>query len=149
MAKGKPLLVELRTEELPPLLLEDVASGFAANLVKALAGAQLCEPEALSENWSTPRRIAVLVQGVAAKSAAATGMRRGPSVNNAYGGDGKPTAALSGFLRSCGAKQKDLQEIEYKGQPYVAVPKAAATSRSLNYLARRLSAPCPKRARRG
>lgn len=121
----KPLLVELRTEDMPPLLLDDVASSLAANLVKELARVRLCASGAENEHWSTPRRIAVLVQNVTAKSAATAGLRRGPSVKNAYDSDGKPTAALSGFLRSCGAKQKNLQEIDYKGQPYVAIPQSS------------------------
>lgn len=120
---GKPLLVELRTEELPPLLLGEVAGGFADNLIKALADARLCAPDAAVQHWSTPRRVAALLQGVAAQSAAATGMRRGPSVKNAYGTNGEPTKALAGFLKSNGARHEDLQEIDYKGQPYVAVPQ--------------------------
>lgn len=121
-SSNKPLLVELHTEEMPPLLLDNVANGFADNLVRALAEVRVCDPDSESQNWSTPRRIAVLIQGVVSKSPVATGLRRGPSRENAYDKANKPTPALTGFLLSCGARKSDLQEVEYKGQPYVAVP---------------------------
>lgn len=116
------LLVELRTEEMPPLLLDDVAANLAANLVQDLASNRLCADDAY-QYWFTPRRIAMQVEAVAQRSADQGGTRRGPAVKRAYGPDKKPTQALEGFLRSAGATTKDLLRETYKGEEYVAVKR--------------------------
>ena len=116
----KPLLVELRTEEMPPLLLEKVAGSWASNLTAALVGAGVCDTGENQEHWSTPRRLAVLIADVATKSKADIRELRGPSKRISYKGN-KMTPALQGFLRSSKAQEKDLIEVEYKGEPYMAV----------------------------
>ena len=117
------LLVELRTEEMPPLLLDGVAANLAANLVQDLASNRLCAADAAYQYWFTPRRIAVQVEAVAQRSADQGGTRRGPAVKRAYGPDKKPTQALEGFLRSAGAATKDLLRETHKGEEYVAVKR--------------------------
>lgn len=117
------LLVELRTEEMPPLLLDGVAANLAANLVQDLASNRLCAADAAYQYWFTPRRIAVQIEAVAQRSADQGGTRRGPAVKRAYGPDKKPTQALEGFLRSAGATTKDLLRETHKGEEYVAVKR--------------------------
>lgn len=116
----KPLLVELRTEEMPPLLLEKVAEDWVSNLINALADAGVCDKNVKQEHWSTPRRMAVLIAEVAANAKAEIREIRGPSKRISYKGN-KATAALQGFLRSSKAQEKDLVEIEHKGEPYMAI----------------------------
>lgn len=117
------LLVELRTEEMPPLLLDGVAANLAANLVQDLASNRLCAADAAYQYWFAPRRIAVQIESVAQRSADQGGTRRGPAVKRAYGPDKKPTQALEGFLRSAGATTKDLLRETHKGEEYVAVKR--------------------------
>ncbi len=117
------LLVELRTEEMPPLLLDGAAAALATNLVQDLTSNRLCEADVSYQYWFTPRRIAVHVEEVAQRSAALDGMRRGPAVRLAYGPGKRPTPALTGFLRSAGAAAKDLKEITHKGETYVAIER--------------------------
>ena len=117
------LLVELRTEEMPPLLLDGVAANLAANLVQDLASNRLCEADVSYQYWFTPRRIAVQVATVAQRSTDPGGTRRGPAVRLAYGKDKQPTPALKGFLRSAGAQAKDLLRETHKGEEYVAVKR--------------------------
>ena len=117
------LLVELRTEEMPPLLLKDVASNLAKNLVQELANNRLCKAVATSECWFTPRRIAMRIAKVEQYSADLGGELRGPSKRRAYGPDGQPTDALNGFLNKAGATKKDLRETKHRGEIYVAIKR--------------------------
>ena len=117
------LLVELRTEEMPPLHLKDVATALADNLVQDLASNRLCKANTTPKCWFTPRRIAVQIANVEHYSADLSGKRRGPAKRLAYGPDKRPTPALEGFLRSAGATENDLQEIAHKGETYVAVER--------------------------
>ena len=67
-----PLLVELRTEELPPKALQRLSEAFTAALVKGLRDHHLIGDAATDaggsavQAFATPRRLAVLVPAVAA-----------------------------------------------------------------------------------
>ena len=117
------LLVELRTEEMPPLHLEDVATALAKNLVQELTKNQLCKEGTKSKCWFTLRRIAVQIEAVARLSTNSGGLQFGPARQMAYGKDGQPTKELNGFLRKNDAKEQDLQEVERKGKTYVAIKR--------------------------
>ncbi|MGR3913101.1 MAG: glycine--tRNA ligase subunit beta, partial [Gammaproteobacteria bacterium] len=63
------LLVEIGSEELPPRELQSLARAFAAELARGLAEAGVLDaPDAPgAHRWfATPRRLAVLIAGVAA-----------------------------------------------------------------------------------
>ena len=145
MSAAHSLLVELRTEELPPALLGGLARDFTAALHERLRDEFFCPPEAQGttmdspiaptpaaevagnatepgrRSYATPRRLVAVVDAVMEKSAQVTAQRRGPRKSLSYGEDGEPTKALQGFLRSAGAKPEDLVETKHKGKEYVAV----------------------------
>lgn len=145
MSAQAPLLVELRTEELPPALLDMLARDFAERLHEGLRAESFCpqaapaaapqsaiDPtpsEAVAEglaaegrrSFATPRRLVAVVDAVAERSAVSETVRRGPRMEAAYGKDGRPTKALEGFLRSAGAEEGDVTEAEHKGARYAAV----------------------------
>jgi glycyl-tRNA synthetase beta chain len=83
---ARDFLVELGTEELPPLALPELEKAFAEGLRAALAEAGLPHEEIRS--FATPRRLAVLVRGLAAAQSAQTLRLKGPPVNAAFGKDG-------------------------------------------------------------
>ena len=62
-AATKDFLVELGTEELPPLALPELERAFAAGVVQGLKEAAL--PHGEPRSFATPRRLAVLVPGLA------------------------------------------------------------------------------------
>ena len=100
MAEQHDFLVEIGTEELPPKALRDLSVAFARGLVDALAEAGLAHG-AVSP-FATPRRLAVLVEGLAAKQADREAERRGPPLKVAYDKDGNPTRAATAFAEKCG-----------------------------------------------
>jgi glycyl-tRNA synthetase beta chain len=62
------LLVELQTEELPPKALKPLAQAFAAGLEKGLRTRGFLTPESVATAFVSPRRLAVHISAVAARS---------------------------------------------------------------------------------
>jgi glycyl-tRNA synthetase beta chain len=72
----------------------------------------------------TPRRLTIIVEGVAEKQADASVEAKGPAKKAAFDAEGKPTKALLGFARSRGVDVKDLKTVETdKGEYLFAVKK--------------------------
>jgi glycyl-tRNA synthetase beta chain len=105
----RDLLIEVGTEELPPKALTTLAAALADGMVRRLHDAGLA-PKGHTV-YAAPRRLAVLVQGVAERQPDREVERRGPAVNAAFDGEGRPSKALEGFARSCGVTVNDLQEL--------------------------------------
>jgi glycyl-tRNA synthetase beta chain len=94
------LLVELRTEELPPKSLRQLAQAFADGVAGGLARHDLRTPGAGAVDvYATPRRLAVLVPGVLAETAPREVEVTGPSLKIGLDANGAPTPALQGFAR--------------------------------------------------
>ena len=115
------LLVELRTEELPPRQLSRLGDTFAGALQELLAGEQFVAADTPARAFASPRRLALLLPGVAARQPDRTVERRGPSEAAAFKPDGTPTPALAGFARSCGVPVESLtRATDAKGQSVFA-----------------------------
>jgi glycyl-tRNA synthetase beta chain len=99
------LLVEVLTEELPPKALYSLGEAFKRGVVSGLAEAKLIDSDDARsvEVLATPRRLAVLIEDVAAVQADQTVERKGPYVAQGLLPDGQAAPALQGFLRSCDA----------------------------------------------
>jgi len=103
------LLVEIRTEELPPKSLARLMQAFSHNLFEGLKERHFLSPEATSQHFATPRRLAVIVSDVLSKQDDRLVERKGPAVATALEANGQPTAALSGFAKSCGVDVAKLE----------------------------------------
>lgn len=146
------LLIELGTEELPPKALDRLSNAFAVEMQKQLEAAEL--PFGDITAYATPRRLALLITGVADKQPDRTLDKRGPNVKAAYDKEGKPSKAAEGFARSCGLGFDDLTRVETEKGEFLFAQvtqqgEAAATlipqfiEQALNHL------PIPKRMRWG
>ena len=117
------LLLEVGCEELPASFVRSACADLQAAIGDALAGAGVAA--GASSTLSTPRRLIVSVQGVAAMQPDQEKVLRGPGVKAAYDASGAPTGALQGFCRGQGAQPEDAYvEGEYvwlkvatKGRP--------------------------------
>ncbi len=109
------LLIELFSEEIPARM-----QGRAAEDLRKLVTDGLVEAGLVYEGakaFATPRRLALNVVGVPAKSPDVREERKGPRV-------GSPDKAIEGFLRGAGLASIDEAKIESdpkKGEFYVAV----------------------------
>ncbi len=108
-------LVELGTEELPPVALPELQAAFAAGIARGLADASLTH--APVKSFAAPRRLAVLVPALPLQQSAQQIRRRGPPVNAAFDKAGQPTRAAQAFAESCGVALSALTRAqEGKGE---------------------------------
>src|SRR4051794_40809183 len=104
-----PLLIEIGCEDLPARYVQPLANALAEGISNGL-GKRNVERGA-ARVFATPRRIAVLIEGVATKQAAQKIERKGPQVAAAFR-DGQPTPAALGFAKSCGVEIAALKQID-------------------------------------
>ena len=103
---AKDLLFEIGAEEIP--------AGFMPNILgqlKQLAETKLNDAHLPFESiatYGTPRRLALIVKGLADTSAEISERHKGPSASIAYDADGNPTKAAIGFARGKGLDVADL-----------------------------------------
>lgn len=110
MTSTTDLLIEIGTEELPPKTLNKLSAALTAHLCKSLKEAGIEHGDVKS--YSSPRRLAVLANDVAAFQADQHVEKRGPAVKAAFDAEGNPSRAAMGFAKSCGVEFDQLQEIE-------------------------------------
>ncbi len=94
------LLLEIGTEELPYKSQQTLAQALAAQLEKGFKKAELAH--GAIRIFSTPRRLAVLIQNLATLQPDQIIEKRGPALKAAYDSQGHPTLACIGFANSCG-----------------------------------------------
>ncbi|AQR73774.1 glycine--tRNA ligase subunit beta [Sphingomonas sp. LM7] len=92
-------LLELRSEEIPARMQERARTDLAALFEARLKALNLAFESI--ESFATPRRLALIVRGVAETTTAATEERKGPRAD-------APDAAIQGFLRSTGLTRDQL-----------------------------------------
>lgn len=105
---SRDLLIEIGTEELPPIALPNLSRAFEQEIASGLTKAQLGFTG--TTRYASPRRLAVIVSGLQETQEAATIEKFGPAIQAAYDSDGNPTKAAEGFARSCGVNVSDLSE---------------------------------------
>ena len=140
------LLVEARTEELPPQLLPDLANQFPdsppqllpdlanqfpVSLLANLKRAGFADDDSHRERdgngkpklLATPRRVVALLKNIRriVRPEDQVLTRRGPQVAAALDKDGRPTKALEGFLRATNSRFGDLRKLTERGREYFAV----------------------------
>ena len=115
MASKSDFLFEIGTEELPPKSLCRLRDALRDNL-SGLLNQNKLDFDAIRA-FATPRRLAILVSGLAAAQPDSTSERKGPSVSAAFDSDGNPTKAAEGFARSCGVGVDQLdRQVTGKGE---------------------------------
>ena len=103
---AKDLLFEIGAEEIP--------AGFMPNILgqlKQLAETKLNDAHLPFESiatYGTPRRLSLIVKGLADTSAEISERHKGPSASIAYDADGNATKAAIGFARGKGLDVADL-----------------------------------------
>src|SRR5262245_36156954 len=112
---ARDFLVELGTEELPPLALFDLQTAFEHGISKGLGEASL--PHGVVQSFATPRRLAVLVHDLREMQPPQALKLKGPPVNAAYDKQGNPTTAALKFAEKCGVDVAALKRVtEGKGE---------------------------------
>lgn len=154
MSTMLPLLIELGTEELPVKALPGLAQAFFDGVVDGLTKRGVAVERGDAKPLSTPRRLAVLLPGVAVEQPEQRGEVLGPYLNIALDADGQPTKALQGFAAKAGIDWTALERTsDAKGERFVhrSVTPGARTAALLpEILAEAIAAmPIPKPMRWG
>lgn len=124
---AKDLLFEIGAEEIP--------AGFMPNILgqlKQLAETKLNDahlPFESIETYGTPRRLALIVKGLADASAEISERHKGPSASIAYDADGNATKAAIGFARGKGLDVADL--VVEDGYIYAETKTAGVPSKDI------------------
>ena len=121
---AKNLLVELGLEELPAYVVTPSEKQLGDRMAAFLKEKRLAFEDI--QTFSTPRRLAVRVLGLADAQTDLTEDFKGPSKKIALDADGNFTKAAQGFVRGKGLTTDDIEFREVKGEEYVYVTKHEA-----------------------
>ncbi|MCC4604502.1 glycine--tRNA ligase subunit beta [Xanthomonas campestris] len=154
MSEQLPLLIELGTEELPVKALPGLAQAFFDGVLSGLEKRGVAVTRGDAKPLSTPRRLAVLLPGVATEQPEQRSEVLGPYLNIALDAEGQPTKALAGFAAKAGIDWTALERTsDAKGERFVhrAVTPGARTAALLPEILREAIAamPIPKPMRWG
>jgi len=102
----KDFLLEIGTEEIPAGYLNDAISFIDDNFKLFLQTSRLTSNKVITT--FTPRRLALIANGLQAKQEDLDIVKTGPARKIAFLEDGNPSPALDGFLRNNKASQDDV-----------------------------------------
>src|SRR5690348_1930996 len=118
-ATGKPLLIEIGTEELPIHAIDELAQAFARGVCDGLSKRGIVADVEHARALCTPRRLAVHVSDVGDSQPEQHSEALGPYANVALDAQGEPTRALLGFAQKCGVEWTQLQRVtDNKGERF-------------------------------
>jgi glycyl-tRNA synthetase beta chain len=109
-------LLEIGTEELPADFARQALPQLRALVEADLERLRL--PFTAVRSSGTPRRLAITIEGLAARQQDLTSERKGPPAQQAFR-DGQPTEAALGFARRCGVEAERLEVRETAKGPFV------------------------------
>lgn len=99
-------LLEVGTEELPATFVETAIQQWQQKIPASLKE-QFLSFESV-QVWGTPRRLAVLIEGLPSHQPDREEEIKGPPASTAFK-DGKPTSAAEGFIKKQGVTLEDLE----------------------------------------
>jgi len=146
------LLFEIGTEELPSWYVAQGRAGLERLAAERLSAAGV--PFGSVRGFGTPRRLAVLVEGLSERSEAREELKRGPAASAAFDAEGRPSRAAEGFARANGTHPSELFVQETEKGAYVFIRKTCGGEPAAELLPPLLSGlmrdlPAPRKMRWG
>jgi glycyl-tRNA synthetase beta chain len=125
-------LLEIGLEEVPARMIAGAEAELGRRVNDLLSRERLLGPGAKLTSYSTPRRLAVLVEDVLASQADTEEKLTGPSWKVAFK-DGAPTAAAEAFAKKAGVPVAALEKVTTAKGEYVGatVKKTGRTAQEL------------------
>ena len=106
---NQDLLVEIGTEELPPKALRALIDAFAAGVEERLSEHRL--EYSSVRPFASPRRLALIVEGLADKQPDRKVSQKGPPTRIAFDDDGTPKPPALAFAKKCGVSVDELDRV--------------------------------------
>lgn len=116
----KNLLLEIGTEEIPAHAMPGILEQLKTLAENAFKDARISISTV--KTLGTPRRLALMVNGVEDRQADVSEERKGPSIKIAFDAEGNPSKAALGFARGQKVKPEDL--IKRDGYIYAVIHQA-------------------------
>ena len=113
------LLLEIGLEEIPARMIASAEEELARRVGALLTRERLVEGELIVQSYSTPRRLAVYISGVASAQADTEEQMTGPAWTVAFR-DGVPTPAAHAFAKKSGVAVESLSSVTTPKGVYVA-----------------------------
>ncbi len=134
----KDLLLEIGCENLPPASIRTAFEQLKSDAAKKLGDLRL--PFGDIYATGAPRRLVLIVRGLATEQTAKTELVTGPPVSKAYDETGSPTPTALGFARSHGIEAEKLRKVRTERGEYVGFTKELTRSKAQPLLREALSA---------
>jgi glycyl-tRNA synthetase beta chain len=112
-------LLEIGLEEVPARMIAGAEAELGRRVFDLLARERLAHGDAKVTTFSTPRRLAVLAQGVLARQADTEDKLTGPSWKVAFK-EGAPQAAAEAFAKKAGVSVDELEKVMTAKGEYAA-----------------------------
>jgi glycyl-tRNA synthetase beta chain len=120
----KDLLLEIGVEELPASFLDEALTALSPLLTELLSAARLAH--GAIRPLGTPRRVAVIVEAVAARQSDLAEEVMGPPKRVAMGDDGVLTNAGLGFAKKQGVSPEAIRVVATDKGEYIAFSRKEA-----------------------
>ncbi|MCK4934292.1 MAG: glycine--tRNA ligase subunit beta, partial [Simkaniaceae bacterium] len=124
--KAEDFLLEIGSEELPATFVQSGLDELQKHMKLLL------KEEGLSyqsiEIFGTPRRLAIIIRNLSHGTQVQTILKKGPSVTSAFDAEGNPTKQGSGFLKSIGEKDCNLENIKSRKIPNLEIVEIKGVS---------------------
>lgn len=114
---SKKYLLEIGVEELPARLVGSALTQLKSNCIKLFEEERIGFDEI--KVYSTPRRLSMIVEGLAERQLDLEEKSRGPSKKIAFDEDGNPTKALLGFMRGQKVELDSIVIESFNDEDYV------------------------------
>lgn len=128
----RDLLYEIGMEELPAGFVQPALKQLQENFQKKAAELKIQHGPIVVKG--TPRRLAMIVNGVSEKQEDIREELLGPSVQAGIDGDGGFTKAAVGFARSKGAEVGELRQVDTAKGPYLLLVREVAGKETADLL---------------
>jgi glycyl-tRNA synthetase len=113
---GNQLLIELQHEELPAGVVRPALDAFRKGVVGLLEGIDY----GAVRTYATPRRLAVVIDDVAANRTSSEKVVTGPPASRAFDAEGNPTKTAIGFARGRGVDVSALEVVDGPRGPVIS-----------------------------
>jgi glycyl-tRNA synthetase beta chain len=116
-----PFLLEIGSEEIPARFIPSAMKDLERLVKEGLSGAHLTWQD--MKVLATPRRMALLIDGLSLRQPDREVEIKGPPVSVAFGQDGAPTKAAEGFARKAGVNLEDCERGQDQRGEYLVARK--------------------------
>jgi len=125
-------LLEIGFEEMPSRFLAPLSDECRQAVASQLEQSKLGFSSVSA--WVTPRRLAVMVDGLEAEQRREEEVVTGPPVKAAYDASGNPTPAALGFAKGQGAEMSQLFTVDTPKGQYLALRKTSGGGKAVSLL---------------